>query len=379
MDITHILNQVESPFTDEEIINLTKKFIECNCDMSQFYRSVNINMEQKENPYLTELYSRLFSISNRGERFVEGNDSWNIVGSNKEALSVPYEIESRVPIYRIYVNAKGQDKARIVEEYIRRCESTGQAYKLKYSKTDGRNDEILVLSYSEDLTKNIELIESITEGMSLGGPAPLTGKYKEKIGIGEEYIQAPIYSYTQTRLGIIPIIMQKYFLEHKPEFNKYLDDSNKGLGDFLLKHSEKMSARLSKQIATLSEDDEQRKEELKNKQFAYNNNIDPNIGNMYQTICQFIPEAMKEYMSNNFETAIPEIIENYHLACEIFGISKNGVFSKRTEAMLEQPQQTPLQKREAELSALEMEAKGYDEAEALLSQLQQKEGQDIGE
>lgn len=178
---------------------------------------------------------------------------------------------------------------------------------------------------------------------------------------------------------MIPIIMQKYFLEHKPEFNKYLDDSNKELSDFLLKHSERKSARLSKQIARLSEDDEQRKEELKNKQFAYNNNIDPNIGNMYQTICQFIPDAMKEYMSNNFETAIPEIIENYHLACEIFGISKNGVFSKRTEAMLEQQKQTPLQKREAELSALEMEAKGYDEAEALLSQLKQKEGQDIGE
>ena len=160
MDISHILNQVKSPFTDEKIINLVKKFIECNCDMSEFYRSINI--EEKESPYLTELYSRLFSISNRGGRFIDSNNYWNIIGSSKETLSIPNEIENRVPIYRIYINAKGQDKVKIVEEYIRKCESTGQAYKLKYSKTDGRNDEIIVLSYGEELAKNIVSGHSIS-------------------------------------------------------------------------------------------------------------------------------------------------------------------------------------------------------------------------
>ncbi len=48
-------------------------------------------------------------------------------------------------------------------------------------------------------------------------------------------------------------------------------------------------------------------------------------------------------------------------------------------AVQTQGKQTPLQQRETELSALEAEARGYDEAEALKDKLEQKEGQNIGE
>ena len=376
MDISHILNQVKSPFTDEKIINLIKKFIECNCDMSEFYRSININIEEKQNPYLTELYSRLFSIFNRGERFVDVNKSWYIIGSSKETLSVPNEMENRVPIYRIYINAKGQDKVKIVEEYIRKCEYTGQTYKLKYSKTDGRNDEILVLSYGEELAKNIELIESITDEINLREPAQLTGKYKGKIGIGEEYIQAPIYSYTQTRLGIIPIIMQKYFLDHRAEFDRYLDEKDKGLGNYLLDYFKKKVSRYQKRIDQLPENKEHQKEELKKQQLACQNNINLDFMDMYNSVCQYIPEVMRTYMKDHSETAIPEILENYRSTCELFGISREGVFSQMTEEMLGQQKQTPLQQREAELSSLEAEEK---QLKARIDKQVEQEGQDIGE
>ena len=98
---------------------------------------------------------------------------------------------------------------------------------------------------------------------------------------------------------------------------------------------------------------------------------------MYESVCQDIPEEMKKYMSEHIETAIPEIIKNYRLACQIFGISRNGVFSKRTEEILQQQQRTPLQIKEAELSALEAEEKTISEVEALINN--QKECHEIGE
>lgn len=376
MDMAHILNQVKSPFTDEEIEKLIKIYIECNCSMDEFYKRINLNVEKEENPYLSDLYSRLFSLSNRGERFVTGNSSWDIIASSEDMLSVAHMPEDRVPIYRIYINAKGQDKAKIIEDYIRSCEDEGHGYKLKYSITDGRQDEILILSYGEDLSRNIELIEKITEGKNLGEPAELLGRYKDKIGIGEEYIQAPIYSYTQTRLGIIPIIMQKYFLDHKIQFDKYLSEQDKKIGELQLRHFGKRRERILKKITALQED---KKQELLNEQLACENSIDFNIGHMYMSLCQFIPETMSTYMAEHSEIAIPEIVKSYRMACEIFGISRDGVFSKVTEGMIEQQKQTPLQQREAELSELEKEEKTITEAETLIDMQNSKEGQNIGE
>ena len=71
MSIFDILSQVTSPFTNEEIISLSKKFIECNCDMNEFYRSINIDTERVGNPYLEELYSKLLSTSTREDRVVD--------------------------------------------------------------------------------------------------------------------------------------------------------------------------------------------------------------------------------------------------------------------------------------------------------------------
>ncbi len=57
----------------------------------------------------------------------------------------------------------------------------------------------------------------------------------------------------------------------------------------------------------------------------------PNMISMNDIVCKSIPEVMKRYISEHYETAMPEIIENYRLTCEIFGISRKGVFSSLTE------------------------------------------------
>lgn len=170
--------------------------------------------------------------------------------------------------------------------------------------------------------------------------------------------------------------MQKYFLDHKIQFDKYLSEQDKKIGELQLRHFGKRRERILKKITALQED---KKQELLNEQLACENNIDFNIGHMYMSLCQFIPETMSTYMAEHSGIAIPEIIKSYRMACEIFGISRNGIFSKVTEEMMGQQKQTPLRQRETELSALEAEARGYDEAEALKNKLEQKEGQNIGE
>lgn len=386
MDIAQIINQVESPFTDEEIGKLIKIYIECNCNMDEFYKRIQLNVEEQENPYLDDYRSP--------KRCVEVNPVWEIIRSSRNALSIPFYKIERVPMYRIYINAQGQDKAKIVEEYIRSCEEKGRSYSFKYSRKDGRKDSIIIASYGEDFARNIELIERITEGMNLGEPTELVGVYKDKIGIGEEYIEEPSFSYTQTRLGLIPIAMQKFFLDHKPQFEQYLAEEHKELGDSLLDFFRRQSINLLEEIEEFDEDEllevsdgdlewlEDMKylnEDSKRNQLAYQNNIKLDMWQMYESLCKDIPETMQAYIAEHYETAIPEIIENYRLACEIFGISRDGVFSIKTEQMLQQAKQTPLQQRDSTLAALEKEARGYDEVEALKSKLEQREGQNIGE
>ena len=337
MKLSDILNQVESPFTDEKIINLTKKFIECDCDMNKFYRSANIEPETQANPHLIELYSKLFSEENRGDRFVSLNDSWNVVASSEETLRVPDDREKRVPIYRIYLNAKGQDKARIVEQYIAFCEAEGRQYKLKYAVEDGRKDEILILSSSEDLVRNIELVEGITKGIELGEPAPLTGRYKGKIGIGEEYIDAPIYSYTKTRLGMISVAMKKFYLDHIEDFSEHIDDTHKQMAEMYIDEFKEESEDITCEIEEVIDMDEQEKRALENNKRAYSNNINPRINWMYDDYMPlYTPEAMRKYLCEHLPEAMPEIIENYRLACTIYGISKDGVLSTRTEEVIGQ-------------------------------------------
>lgn len=347
MNINDVLNQVDSPFTDEKIIELIKKFIECNFNFKEFYKNTNnMGKEEKENPYLKELYK--FYVDpwerERGGRLFKTNDYWTIIGSNKDALDVPNKRDERVPIYRIYINVKGQDKAKTVEEYIKRCEEIGQTYKLKFANQDGRDDEIVILSYGEDLVRNIGFIEEITEGMKLGKPAELVGKYKGNIGIGEEYIQAPIYSYTEIRLGIIANIIKKIYIDHMDE----IDSSINVIKEMLARTHKK------------------------------------NINEYYDsfsTYGSFFPkkdsEALKKYMYANFETLIPELLEDYHLLSKTFGISENGVFSIRTAEMIEQQRPPLLQQKEKELSTLEKETKKISEAEALIDK--QKEGKYMGE
>ena len=47
------------------------------------------------------------------------------------------------------------------------------------------------------------------------------GSYKNRIGIAEEYVEAPIYSYIESRLDMIPKAIAKYIFDNSVKFIEY--------------------------------------------------------------------------------------------------------------------------------------------------------------
>jgi len=91
-------------------------------------------------------------------------------------------------------------------------------------------------------------------------------------------------------------------------------------------------------------------------------------------------DAIQQIYLHNPEQFLHEVTQNYQaIGTQVWGFSQGFVFSNETETMIGQQTQTPLQQREAELSALEAEAREYDKVEALKGKLEQRQGQNIGE
>lgn len=371
-EVYKILSQVQNPFTDEKLKELIELYIQSNCDMNKFYNRVNRTEDMNRSPYLSELYNYLI----KEDICLNVNEYWNIVSSEEEFLKKSNNMR---PIYRIYINAKEMNKVNIVKSYIEGCKAENRGYKFKYSNTDGRKDEIVILSSEEDFVKNIELIETITEGMDLGTPPELAGVYKEKIGIGEEYIQVPIYSYTQIRLGMIPIAMQKYILDNFSDFEKYCDDSEKSIVKYLIDDFKDEAEDISEELEEISESNEKKKRKLEEELFAYKNNIEPNgFMQMFDSVCKYFPEKLSEFIGEHSDIAFSEIVKNYRLSCEIFGISENGLFSQITENdILKKHNKTKLELKEEELQFLEEESKNLDEK--LMGIQNENEGTELGE
>lgn len=89
----------------------------------------------------------------------------------------------------------------------------------------------------------------------------------------------------------------------------------------------------------------------------------------------------KNFQNPQFEQYMNTFLQSVEDLPRIYEAITKGTY-RREDFMTEvqtQGKQTPLRQRETELSALESEARGYDEAEALKNKLEQKEGQNIGE
>lgn len=357
-----IISQVQSPFTDKKIQELIEKYISLGGDMKAFYRAENGVDEAKMiyNPHLKP-----------SGNIIKSGEFWRIVQSKEDFLTIPNELQDRKEIYRIYLNLKGEEKAKAIQEYIEQCEARKQGYKFKYSVKDGRKDEIIILTDAENLASNMEIVKQITEGKQLGEVPGLVGVYQDNIGMAEEYIQAPAYSYTEVRLDCVPKAILKYILDHESEFREYCSEKQKEKLDVTeeffrneLQNLTKKIERYMRRKMTKEDPRLQKMQKMQKEKQAYEQNIciDHVCYGDHREVVPKLIDVLKKYMELNPVESIAEIVKNYRTACESVGISKDGVFSVATEfKMLEEEylnlKEEEVKTAEATKAAKELKAK----------------------
>ena len=111
---------------------------------------------------------------------------------------------------------------QVIKKYIDICRVKNLEFQIKFSQDDSRLDQIILLSKLEDLEANIAIVEEISQGLNLGEIPMVVGKYKNRIGIAEEYYNR-LLSPTQVRLILVRTSIKKYLCDHKNEFFDQLE------------------------------------------------------------------------------------------------------------------------------------------------------------
>lgn len=313
-----IINQVKSPFTDKMVEKLIKQYISWDGDMVGFCKKINEidGLEMVTNPYLKELNDTFCSQKQK---------NWNIILSDKNYLR---NNECKEQLYKIYLNLKGEEKANTIKQYIQKCEEKNKGYKLKFAEKDGRNDEIIILTDEKNLTTDINIIKKIIQQKQKGELPILVGIYNNEIGITEEHTDTPYYDYTELRLDMIPKSIAKYILDNSLDIIKYCN---------------------TKQIKLISEMSELFKKYTENivlGQIGYGIHI---------VVVKELLKPLRQYMVDNSEKVLPEMVSNFRMVCQAHGISKQGVFSILTEQKIQeggQAEEKTLEKLQNELENL---------------------------
>lgn len=395
MNISQILVQVKSPFTDELIQKLIEKYISCGCDDNLFYREINNlgTVENGDNYFTNELIKYIFNTGvNKScyyEKsdlpfFYESNDSWVMLFSEKDPLKEDGNHldnkESRV--YRFYLNIKGEEKSNFILNYMNKCKANGLPYKFKFSREDGRSDQIVILSSLENFGENFSIIEELIANLQLGNLPMLIGEYKQGIGITEEFYNR-LYSPTKVKLALIRCSVKKYLCDHRNELNEILSDKDKkeidryivqfsSLYDDLIEDKERKERRgrtykdLDKTYYQRKSSIECAKEHIENDRVAYvsGKGLLP------------LGDAIKQIYFLNPKTFMQEIVQNFRtIGTQVWGLSEDFVFSNETAEMIVQY----LKQREIELSNLEAKSSEYDKVDLLIGKLEEQKGQNIEE
>lgn len=341
--IDDILNDVESPFSNELIQELIETFISCGCDYDKFYSEVN---HTEANDRLNDSYELINYIEKIGipkekaEKYEDENKPippllydahgfhWMTLYSKEEPLNDKVDQNGKWPlIYRFYLNLKGQDKADFVKGYLKECQQKGIPFHFKFSKTNSREDQIVLLSRLEDFEDNFSIISDLTKDKGIGTPPKLVGKHKNNVGIDEEYYIRCI-SPTQAKLLVIISAITKYVCDYNSEFYEQLSNDEKEMVDTLIQH-------FKKEIEFVEEFGEAKIEyyQKKGELDCLKENIEFYQGNRCDTraLLKFSEIVQKIYASNP-EQFIQESIKNYRMiGTQVWGFSKDFVFSNETE------------------------------------------------
>lgn len=346
-----ILEEVKSQFTDDLIQTLIEKYISCGCDDNLFYSSINHleTTDNYDNHYTNELIKYIFNVGlakydsygidkQSGYQFLyESNNSWVTISSEQDPMNEQRKIsdDKRPLTYRIYLNLKGKEKSDFVLSYINRCKGNDLPYKFKFSIQDQRNDQIVLLSSSENFEENLSIIEELTKNLQLGNLPMLIGVYKDGIGIAEEFYNR-LYSPTQVRLALVRTSVKKYLCDHKDEFYENLSDDEKKkidefVGNFKYLYDAEMDDKeyFGEEYEDLNKNYYQRKSSIDCAKEHIENDRDSYVcGDGLLEL----GSAIQQIYSNNAEQFIHEVTQNYRMiGTQVWGISQDFVFSNETE------------------------------------------------
>ena len=348
-----ILEQVKSPFQDELIHELIKKYISCGCDDNLFYSEINglksdkMNTDSFTNTLINKIYSQgvekseVWSMTDEEKNHLpfiyNKNNSWIIVYSEEEPMQDNQRNSNnqRTLRYRIYLNLKGKEKADFVENYMKVCQDKEVPFEFKFSIDNSRCDQIVILSRLENFEENISIVEELTRKIQLGNLPMLIGEYKNNIGIAEEYYNR-LYSPTTAKLALVRSSVKKYLCDHKDEFYEQLSEEEKEKIDEYVEYfsytydTEKaFKEELGKDYEDLSKKYYQRKssidcarEHIENDSGAY----------ICGTGLLDLGNAIQQIYSNNPEQFVNEVTQNYRMiGTQVWGFSQDFVFSNETE------------------------------------------------
>ena len=293
-------DRIKSPFDDDKFIkDLIIKYLQAG-DIYKFYDSINeIDKEADINNFAVDIY---YKLKNNENIECDSNASWAYV-------KIGNLLDEK---YRIYINLKKKQKAEFIEKFVKICEDNIIPCHFKFSKFDGRLDEIVILSNEEEMEKYLKYIESITNDMDLKKVPALAGIYDGKnIGVTCENIQNTYYSYTESRIRKIPETIGKFFIEN---FEQYKE---------LMNNEERENIELF--IEEQKDDIEyyQEKNDLESLNIVKNNVSREGLSTSGDELIQLTKRCIV-----SDEKLLDNLCSIYREVCNIYGYSKNIIFNE---------------------------------------------------
>ena len=225
------ITNVNSKKDDSQINKSDREVLFVNLFNNWKHNISSLNNEQIENLKLSnyEKYDELklflqstpdfndFNDINMCKQYLEKMDmadySWDLkkeFGSwnNIKSIDMSAKQEQNINIkHKLNINSQKKDLYLILNKFAEKCNEEKIPFNLKFEEIGKRDDNISIYSSTEDLTKYIEILESIAKDnpeiiKDCGHPPILTGKINKWIGISDEPKQKN-ESFTSIRANII--------------------------------------------------------------------------------------------------------------------------------------------------------------------------------
>lgn len=203
-DNSLIMNRVEQPVYDEELIEKLKEIYSNVTGKKEFYNKIQkvTALKESESTQINKADLIEFERNERkkGKKIFNQEDVFHHIGNTGDIEKADT---------RLYVNLAKQDIIDFANIFVDKCDEKGLNYYFKYCIKDEskRSDELIIYSTLKDINEYIGILDEISKEKPeilerCGLPPILTGKIDNWIGMGDEPIKQE-ESYTKLRSDAI--------------------------------------------------------------------------------------------------------------------------------------------------------------------------------